>query len=224
MANFNTHLTVALAVSSSLATAGLVVGAFGFMEMMILAIIGAIGGLLPDIDLDHSKISQLVFTSASVFGASFLLFLYQQYRPIDPLEALIFWGVLVLFLKFIVFGLFAKFTKHRGMVHSIPYMAVSSLLLTLLSYHTLKLSDSLSWLFGGFLFAGALVHLILDEIYSVNIYGLKVKKSFGTAFKFFESKKPKQYAILYAILIGLIIISPPKTALIKLLLPILAMV
>lgn len=221
MANFNTHLSIALAVSSSLATAGLMFGVYGFFEMILLAVIGMIGGLLPDIDLDKAKISQMAFTVASVFGASFfsLLIYHSSKTSLDNL--MIIWGVLVLVLKFVVFGLFSKFTRHRGMVHSVPYMAVLALLFVWLAFFVLGISDKLSWLFGVFLFIGSIVHLILDEIYSVNIYGLKVKKSFGTALKFFESKKPLQYAILYLILVGLWVFSPSKMALLQALLPVL---
>lgn len=225
MANFNTHLTIALATSSSLATAGLMIGAFGFFEMILLAIIGAIGGLLPDIDLDNSKISQMAFNIASLFGASFLLLLFANFRPnqfnalFEPIDMIIAWGVLALVLKFGVFFLFSKFTRHRGAVHSIPYMAMLALLLVLLSYRFLNLSIPLSWLFGIFLFFGALVHLILDEIYSVNVYGLRTKRSFGTALKFYDKKQPITYLILYGICIGLIMISPPITPLTHLISP-----
>lgn len=209
MANFHTHLSVALAVSSSVATAGLMLGFFNFFEMVVLAIIGMIGGLLPDIDLDHSKISQMAFNIASLFGAGFLLFLYHNHRPLNIVDALIYWGFLVFFLKFGVFFLFAKFTRHRGMVHSVPYMAMLALLFALLSHYFLEFSAKNSHLFGAFLFVGAIIHLLLDEIYSVNVYGLKVKRSFGTAFKFFESKKWINYCILYLIIIALCQFLPP---------------
>lgn len=201
-------------------------GVVGFFEMIILTIIGMIGGLLPDIDLDTSKISQIGFTFASLFGASFLMVLFINYRPshfgksLEPIDMIIVWGVLFLILKFIVFWLFSKFTKHRGMVHSIPYMAVLSLGFVLLSFYFLKLPPTLSWLFGLFLFFGSVVHLILDEIYSVNVYGLKIKKSFGSALKFYDPKKPLQYTTLYLILFALWFLAPAKTTLIKILLPV----
>lgn len=66
----------------------------------------------------------------------------------------------------------------------------------------------MSWLFGLFLFFGSLIHLLLDEIYSVNVFGLKVKKSFGTAIKFFERQKIWQYALLYLMIAVLFYVAP----------------
>lgn len=54
-----------------------------------------------------------------------------------------------------------------------------------------------------------MIHLLLDEIYSVNVYGLRLKKSAGSAFKFFERKKPVQYACLYALLAAVVYVAPP---------------
>ena len=44
-------------------------------------------------------------------------------------------------------------------------------------------ADSLAWLSGGFVFLGGLIHLLLDEIYSVDLRNIKIKRSFGTALK-----------------------------------------
>lgn len=209
MANFNTHLSVALAVSTSLATAGMMMGAYGFGEMVALSLVGMVGGLLPDIDLDNSRIARLVFTTISLFGTSFALFIYHQYHQLALMDALVAWGLGFLVIRFGVLSLFSRLTRHRGMVHSVPYMAVLSLMLIYVAFYILKLSGALSWLVGGFLYLGALVHLLLDELFSVNIYGLKVKKSFGSALKCFEAKRPIAYALLYALLFALLIAVPP---------------
>lgn len=219
MANFNTHLSIALAVSSGIATCGAMMGFYGFFELIVFALVGMIGGLLPDIDLDHSKITQMGFGFASVFGASFLMILYIKSQKPSPTDALIIWGLLVLVLRFLVFGLFSRITRHRGAVHSVPCMAFASLLFVILCYDVLHFGEKFSWLCGLFLFLGTLIHLVLDEIYSINIYGLKVKKSFGTAFKFFETKKPLTYILLYVFLAGSFVLSPPKVAMIEMLLP-----
>ena len=44
-----------------------------------------------------------------------------------------------------------------------------------------------AWLTGLFLFIGFLIHLALDEIYSVDVEGRTIKKSFGTALKLFDT-------------------------------------
>ena len=65
-----------------------------------------------------------------------------------------------------------------------------------------------SWFLGLFLFFGTLVHLTLDEVYSVNVFGLSVKKSFGTAFKFFDRKQIWWYVGLYALVVVMLMFAP----------------
>lgn len=208
MANFHTHLNVALIASSVLSSIGIVTGVYDFFDGVVLVVAGAIGGLLPDIDLNHSKISRIGFNVASGIGAGFGILLSVNHHPTAPLHSLLWGGLAFLAFRYGVFGIFGRVTVHRGMVHSVPYMVVLSLLLINFLHFILKIPLDFSWLVGAFVFFGSLIHLILDEIYSVNILGLKVKKSFGTAFKFFDKKSPFGYAILYGLLILLWFATP----------------
>lgn len=211
MANFRTHLTVALSASTALAGVGLWAGLYGVSTAVFGALIGTIGGLLPDIDLRTSRPAQKGFAFASIFLATLMAILYASHHvgTDGVVNALLVWAVVFCALKYVIFEIFHRVTVHRGMVHSVPYMAVFGLLMVYGAYYGLKLTALISWLFGVFLFIGALVHLILDELYSVNLWGLKLKKSAGTAFKFFESDKPIGYAVLYAIL-GLLWVFAPE--------------
>lgn len=208
MANFHTHLNVALVASSIPASLGIVSGVYGAVDGVVLLIAGAIGGLLPDIDLNHSKISRIGFNVASGVGAGFGILLSVNHHPATPLHSLLWGGLAFLVFRYGVFGIFGRVTVHRGMVHSVPYMAVLSLILVNFLYFLLKIPLDFAWLVGAFVFFGSLIHLILDEIYSVNILGLKVKKSFGTAFKFFDKTAPIGYAFLYLFLIMLWLMTP----------------
>lgn len=211
MANFRTHLAVAAVVSSAVAVAGFGVGLYGVSTAVFGAIIGTIGGLLPDIDLRTSRPAKKFFAIAELFLATLMAILYASHHAGTDavINALVIWVVVFCLLKYVVFEIFHRVTVHRGMVHSVPYMAVFALLVVYGAYHGLKLTVLVSWLFGGFLFVGSLVHLILDELYSVDVWGLKLKKSSGTAFKFFESNKPISYAVLYAVL-GLLWVFAPE--------------
>jgi hypothetical protein len=40
------------------------------------------------------------------------------------------------------------------------------------------------------LFIGFLTHLVLDEIYSVDVMDVHIKKSFGTALKLVDTRNP----------------------------------
>lgn len=210
MANFHTHLITAAASSIALSATGLYAGLYGMATASLLTIIGTLGGLLPDIDLEHSKPAKQGFVIAALIASTLATILYaNRYRETElVLDSLILWAGSFVFLRFVVFELFSRLTVHRGMVHSVPYMAVFALILTNIAFYGLKLTAFVSWLFGLFLFFGSLIHLLLDEIYSVNVFGLKVKKSFGTAIKFFERQKIWQYALLYLMIAVLFYVAP----------------
>ncbi len=60
--------------------------------------------------------------------------------------------------------------------------------MTYISYFVLEAALTASWFYGLFLFGGAMVHLLLDEMYSVNLMGMTMKRSSGTAMKFYQHK------------------------------------
>ena len=78
---------------------------------------------------------------------------------------------------------FAKLTVHRASLHSLLANAVFAVAVVVLSHHLFDSSIEQSWLMGLFMFVGALIHLLLDEIYSIDLEGRRLKKSFGTALK-----------------------------------------
>ena len=210
LANFKTHLVVAAAVSSVVAIVGWATKLFGLSTAIFGALIGTVGGLLPDIDLKSSKPAKKGFYWASILLATLVAILYAAHHTGAEVAiyALALWAVVFCVLKFGVFEIFSRVTVHRGMVHSVPYMAIFALMVVYGTFYGLKFSGFTSWIFGIFLWLGSLVHLLLDELYSVNVWGLKLKKSSGTAFKFFERKKKIQYIVLYMIL-GLLWIFAP---------------
>lgn len=210
MANFTTHLSVAMTVSVALASFGFGIKLYGFGTAILCVLFGTIGGLLPDIDLESSKPAKKGFLFVSVFLATLTTLLYIiHHKDINLLiPSLLLWLVVFGLLRFVVFEIFNRLTVHRGMVHSVPYMAMLSLMVVYGAYYGLGMSTLVSWFLALFLFLGSLVHLLLDEIYSVNLLNLRLKKSSGTAFKFFESSRPIGYAVLY-MLIGVLWVFAP---------------
>lgn len=207
MANFNTHLTTAFLLSS---TASLVVYKAGMVstsEFLCCAVMGTVGGLLPDIDLDYSVPARVGFNLLSMVVAfSAVIFWIGQ---LSVAELVAVWLISYAMMRWGVFMLFNSLTVHRGIVHSVPYMAVLSLAVVYISFYGFKKGTIFSWFMGTFLFFGAMIHLLLDEIYSVNIFGLKIKNSFGTAIKFFEIKNQRMYLLLYAIIAVMVFFAPP---------------
>ena len=108
-----------------------------------------------------------------------------------------------LFIRFVVALWIKKVTTHRGMIHSIP-MAV---LCGELVFFVVTGSVAARFVKASALTAGFLSHLILDEVYSIDSTGaaLRIKKSFGTALKWYNPNKQGAATIIYSLvfLLGL---------------------
>ena len=59
----------------------------------------------------------------------------------------------------------------------------SSVATAVVYYHVLGRHEGVAWLAAGFMMIGYLTHLILDEMYSVDVMDTRIKASFGTALK-----------------------------------------
>jgi len=206
LANFQTHFNVASFVSAVGAGTMYYSGLVDKPEATLLFAGGIIGGILPDIDSDNStptKIMQYIFANLISF---FVLFKYIGVYPIGNL--LLIW--IGSFLSVMgLFYLFKKFTSHRGMFHSIPAGLVFWFSFSLLFYYVFHYNYLISWYFGMFVFLGYITHLTLDEIYSVDISGARMKKSFGTALKLW-SKDIKSNILFYSLIIVLFYFMPQK--------------
>ena len=92
---------------------------------------------------------------------------------------------LYFFIRYGVSRMLARITVHRGMFHSVPAMLIAGLVV----YIAYGSPDrTLRGLLAGGVMLGFLSHLVLDEIYSVDFNGLRVKlkSSAGSAVKFFS--------------------------------------
>ncbi|WLP94426.1 metal-dependent hydrolase [Psychrobacter sp. M13] len=207
MANFNTHLNGAFAVSGIAALTIYKTGLIDDSGFLMCVALGTIGGLLPDLDSDNSTPIKLGFNLASFMFAFGLVMHWRDELSLLALMAL--WLAGYGFMRYVVFYIFTTMTVHRGVIHSVPYMAILGLGLTCLSYFVMDNALTTSWFYGLFLFGGALVHLSLDELYSVNLSGMKMKRSSGTAMKFYQHRDKWWYLLLYAVLALLVYFAPP---------------
>ncbi|PKH06709.1 metal-dependent hydrolase [Moritella sp. Urea-trap-13] len=189
MANFNTHLNVA-ALITGVCSASLV--AAGHIELdtaVWLWFLGTIGGLLPDIDSDNSTSLDTIF---NLFAFAIILII-MRYMTSDDFDDLSFAEVIVVpvltyaVMKYGLRTIFERLTVHRGSCHTLLFLALCGLATTQLIANVDGIdtdkADRLAWLSGGFVFLGGLVHLMLDEIYSVDLRNIRIKRSFGTALK-----------------------------------------
>lgn len=208
MANFNTHISVAAIASGLLATAALKLEQVFEPEAVLLTFLGTLGGILPDIDLKYSHPSRIVFTFLGIIASFAAVFALQEYLSI--VELWLSAAVMFLFVRFPIWMLFHNFTTHRGAIHSLVAALMFALMVTSAAYHAFHQTALLAWLYGIFLFFGFIVHLLLDEIYSVDFMGNKLKSSFGSAMKVMDIGQWISSAIICA-LAGAFWLASPST-------------
>ena len=216
MADFKTHAMGAALVSGVLATGLFMTGEATRSAVVGYFALGFIGGLLPDIDSSHSIPVRIAFHILAVVAGFLMLFAVGQRYSL--VELVILWMACYILIRHGLFILFNRFTVHRGLIHSVPAAALFGLVTVLLAYRGFGASALQAWLCGSFLFAGCLVHLLLDEIYSVNLQGMRLKNSFGTAFSFGSPHNRLGTLLLYLAVIGLFYLSPSARVLVAFLL------
>lgn len=212
MANFNMHLNTAAVVSGTLAAT---LSAFHYIDIktsFYCFFAGIIGGILPDIDHENSipvRILQFVLANLLAF-----LIISKYLVKLKLFEIIGIWVGIYLFFE-VLFYFFKKYTVHRGIIHSIPVGVLFSLMTMIFLNKILKLSITKSYYIGLFVLIGYFTHLILDEIYSVDIAGKRLKKSFGSAFKLFSNQKYINI-LVYSLIFILFLLLPSKQTLFSL--------
>lgn len=199
MADFRTHVLGAALASGGAATSLMLVGAADRQSVIGYFVLGVVGGMLPDIDSKSSVPVRIAFNVLAVTAGFLMVFAFAHRYSL--LELLILGGTSFMLVRHGVFTLFSRCTVHRGLIHSVPAGAAFGLIATLLSHHFFGASALTAWFCGLFVFMGFIVHLLLDEAYSVNLMGLKLKKSFGTAFSFGSIKNWGGTLLLYLLVL-----------------------
>jgi len=197
MANFQTHLTVAAGGSIAATAVCVQSGMVDHNQGLLLVALGTLAGILPDIDSDHSVPTRLVFNVISFAVATATLFALQG--QVSLLYLLGISLLSALFVRYIAYAIFAGITEHRGLFHSLPAALLFGLATISIGIHVLGWSLSFAWLAASFVSGGYLLHLLLDEIYSVNFMGSTLKKSFGSALTLFSRSSWLSYLMLYAL-------------------------
>jgi len=212
LANFKTHLSVGMTVSVVVSTSTLIFykDIASLSIALNLFILTTIGSLAPDIDAENSIPLKYLFSIFSILSGFFFVF-NAQYFYLDELLSVVAFNdnKIISRIIFFIFGwlvshlvllkLFKLFTRHRGIIHSIPYGIMLSMLIYFLSLY-LGVVVFISFLFSAAFFIGFITHLLLDEIYAVNLSNLKTKKSFGTAFKVWDKNNPIGISVVYIII------------------------
>ena len=205
MANFKTHISF-----SSMLGIGYGVGAFFIWDVelshcVVAAGLCSLAGMLPDLDSDNGiPVRETLCLLAAVVPALMI----QRFIALglNQEQIVLASAGLYITIRFGVGKIFRRYTVHRGMWHSIPAAGIAGLAAFMLC----MCPDFGVRLFKAWaVVIGFLSHLVLDEIYAVDLNNRRLprlKRSFGTALKFF-GKSPWGNLTTYAKLAALVFIA-----------------
>jgi hypothetical protein len=207
MANFPTHIAVGTVVSGALATATVAADMVASENIVAVTLAGVLGSVLPDIDLEDSRPARAMFSGLAIFFSFAVLFGLE--RKYSIAEMLVLWLGTLLFVRFAVKEAFFRFSYHRGIWHSLLALVFCAFVTAWVFHRLLGRDESVAWLAAAFMGAGYLTHLILDEIYSVDVMDTRVKASFGTALKLFDYRRLGHSAVMAAAVALMFLATPP---------------
>ncbi|TWT97945.1 hypothetical protein Pla108_21000 [Botrimarina colliarenosi] len=207
MAGFRTHVTVSSAIGAGYAVVASGMG-YSLSTSLVAGGLCGVSGMLPDVDSDSGvpRRESLGFAAAIV-----PMLMIDRFKQLDlGHDQMVLIGASLYFgIRFLAAKLIGKWSVHRGMWHSIPAVLIFAGLAFLISGSTEIMDRYLKAVAVGL---GAMSHLVLDEIYSIDTRGVvpRFKKSFGTAIKFFGKDRWANFSVYakLAVVAGLISIEP----------------
>lgn len=214
MADFKTHIT-----TSTILGVGYGFGANAWYgvpwESCVLGgALCSVSGMLPDLDSDTGS----PLKESLAFGSAVIsMMLMQRFQdPTITRETMVLAGVIgYIAIRFGVGWILKYFTVHRGMFHSLPACLIAAEIAFLIATGDLNVRLFKS----AGVVLGFMSHLVLDEIWSLDLMRARIKSSFGTAIKL-TGESTMSNVFTYAILAILSVVtfndqiwinSPPQT-------------
>ena len=207
MANFKGHITTSGVLGIAVGAAGKYYLNYDWGVTGLAAGLTTVGGMLPDLDSDSGIPVRELFGLAGVIVPLMLVHRLQS-QHLTPEQILVIMALAYLFVRYGLSKLFRRISVHRGMFHSVPAMLIAGLAVFLMHHDPDKaltaaeMSERL-YLAGGVMI-GFLSHLVLDELFAVNLIGVvpRLNQFAGSALKL-SSKSWLATLTTYAILIVL---------------------
>lgn len=184
MAGYREHITVAAFAGIGYGISSILLGGFTLVQGALAGWLASLGGMLPDLDSPTSRPVRELFGLVAAIGPLLLAgrVLVWLNLPSGPESIMLAIVVMYLGIRYGGAELVSRFAKHRGMFHSLPALIISAELVYLVYPSD---SEFTKLLMAGAVGTGFLSHLLLDEVYSVDVSAgrVKLKKSSGTAIK-----------------------------------------
>jgi len=191
--NYRQHISFAAALGVVYGGATFVLAGIHWLYGSVAALLTTLSGLLPDLD-SATGVELRGFTG--ILGVLVAVAVWQEMEGVEPPPAFEFqlWAVVGAYVL-VRHGLrraLSRIARHRGISHSIPTCLVwgaSTYLYYPSDRHLLRMMMAAAVMLGFF------SHLLLDEICSVNLRGVRVNKAFGSAMKLWSSSPWSTMAI-----------------------------
>jgi membrane-bound metal-dependent hydrolase YbcI (DUF457 family) len=207
MANFPTHIAVGTVVSGALATVTAAADMVAPENIVAVTLAGVLGSVLPDIDLEESRPARAMFSGLAVFFSFAVLFGLERNYSIA--EMFVLWLGTFFLVRYVLKEVFFRFSYHRGVWHSLLALVFCAFVTAWVFYRLLGRDPAVAWLAAGFLGIGFLTHLILDELYSVDVMDTRIKASFGTALKLLDYRRPGHSGVMAVATVLMFLATPP---------------
>jgi hypothetical protein len=197
MANFAGHITTSAMLGVAVGAVGSIQFHYDWGPVFLAAGLTTVGGMLPDLDSDSGiPVREMFGLAGAVVPILLLPRLSSHLFTIEQL--LVILGAVYMIVRYGLAELFKRITVHRGMFHSIPAMLIAGLAIFVL-YHTEN--QQMRLYFAAGTMVGFLSHLVLDEIFAVDLMGVvpTLNQFAGSALKL-TSKSMMATALTYFIL------------------------
>ncbi len=189
MSDFKAHVWGGLVTGACISGAQIVFfpGVLDDVQLAAVCLMAIVGGVLPDLDSDTGRPLTILFGLLSLIVPTLALKFMGRYNALTPEFLICYFALAYFFINFVICRMIKRLTVHRGIMHSIPFVLLCGIgffFLFLPSGRPMALATGVS------VFAGGIVHLLMDEIHSLSwSSGVlpRISKSTGTAFKFRSS-------------------------------------
>ena len=192
MADFKSHITGSTLVGAGYGYWGVVSQGMSLESGVLAAGLCAVSGMLPDLDSD----SGIPLRETSMFVAAVApMLMIDRFRDLGLSHESMAVGAILVYIgiRFVGVEFFKRFTVHRGMWHSIPAAASAGLIAYLVMPCP---AESIRIYKSAAVVVGFVTHLMMDEIWSIDMMrGFRLKKSFGTALKFFGNNQLANFSV-----------------------------